>query len=107
MAETPAVRELLKAGTHVVFDARRRREYAAGRLPGAVSLPWMDVDRELPNVEILIADPAQPVLVYCRNRDCEEGLLLAAHLRKRGHRDVTLFAGGFEAWRKSGAEVEK
>lgn len=107
VAETAIVRDLLKAGTHVTFDARRRKEFAAGHLPGAVSLPWMEADRELPNVEILIADPAQPILVYCRDRDCEEGLLLAGHLRKRGHRDITLYAGGFGAWRKSGAEVEK
>lgn len=95
----------LDAGTHLLLDARAPAEYAARRIPWAMSLPWRTVTTSLEAVAPML-DPARPLLVYCRGAACDEGLLLARHLRARGHTDVSLIAGGMEAWRTAGLPVE-
>ena len=107
VTDLAGVRRIRAAGTHVLFDARSRKAFEAGRLPGAVSFPWLKAEAEFPKLEVLLMDPAQPALVYCDSADCEEGLLLARWLKKRGYRDLTLFAGGFRDWKRAGLEQER
>jgi rhodanese-related sulfurtransferase len=105
VVETDSVRKFLGTGA-LVLDARAARAWRRGHLPGAVSLPWMKVDTEFRHVEPLLMTPDTPALVYCERDDCDEGLLLARHLRRRGYGNITLFAGGYAAWRKAGGPVE-
>lgn len=99
------VRKAVESRTRVVLDARGGREFAAGRLPGAISLPWREVDRVLPSIEFML-DPSGPILVYCVSDRCDEGLMLARHLRTRGYRDVALYAGGWREWKAAGLPKE-
>ncbi len=101
----PEARAALDAGTHLLLDARAPAEYAARRIPWAMSLPWRTVTTSIEAVAPML-DPSRPLLVYCRGVACDEGLLLARHLRARGHADVSLIAGGMEAWRAAGLPVE-
>ena len=91
----------------LVLDARAAREYRRGHLPGAISLPWERFDRVYPRVEPLLADPVQAVLVYCEHSQCDDGLMLARELRRRGSNGVTLLQGGYEAWRLAGGLIER
>jgi rhodanese-related sulfurtransferase len=99
------VRKTVERRAGVVLDARGRREFAAGRLPGAISVPWREVDRVLPTVEFLL-EPTRPILVYCVSAYCDEGLMLARHLHARGYRDVALYAGGWREWKAAGLPKE-
>ena len=78
----------------IVLDSRPREEFAIGRLPGAKSLPWAEVEegRSTPPPK------DRPILVYCANEFCESSLRLGEWLRSKGHRDVALFIEGYEAW---------
>jgi rhodanese-related sulfurtransferase len=95
----------LDAGTHLLLDARAPAEHAARRIPWSISLPWRTVTTSIEAVAPML-DPARPLLVYCRGAACDEGLLLARHLRARGHASVSLIAGGMDAWRTAGLPVE-
>ncbi|MBM4157036.1 MAG: rhodanese-like domain-containing protein [Lentisphaerae bacterium] len=95
----------LDAGTHLLLDARAPAEHAARRIPWAMSLPWRTVTSSIEAIAPML-DPARPLLVYCRGAACDEGLLLARHLRARGHGNVSLIGGGMEAWRAAGLPVE-
>lgn len=95
----------LDAGTHLLLDARTPAEHAARRIPWSISLPWRTVDASLETVGPML-DPGRRLLVYCRSTACDEGLLLARHLRARGHANVSLIAGGMEAWRAAGLPAE-
>ena len=91
----------------IILDARDAREYAAGHVPGAISLPWNEFDRMYLRVEPLLDNPSQAVLVYCAHAQCDDGLMLAKELRRRGAQKVSLMQGGFEAWRKAGGAAER
>lgn len=99
------VRKIVDQRSRVVLDARGRREFEAGRLPGALPLPWREVDRALAAVEFML-DPERPILVYCAGDHCDEGLMLARHLQTRGYRHVALYAGGWRAWNAAGLPKE-
>ena len=85
----------------VLLDVRSREGYAAGRLPGAVHIPFeelADRRRELPK--------GREVVVYCWDVTCLLATKAAYVLAKRGYQ-VNELLGGFEAWRQAGFPVEK
>jgi rhodanese-related sulfurtransferase/DNA-binding transcriptional ArsR family regulator len=83
----------------VVVDVRPKEEYAAGHIPGAISLPVAELaDRigELPlNAE---------VVAYCRGPYCVLALEAVEILRQRGFRTRRL-EDGFPEWRLEGLAV--
>jgi DNA-binding transcriptional ArsR family regulator/rhodanese-related sulfurtransferase len=94
--------ELLRraeAGEVVVLDVRPTPEFAAGHVPGAVSIP---IDQLLARLSELPADVE--VVAYCRGTYCvfahEAVRLLTAHGRR-----ATRLAEGMLEWRLSGQAV--
>ncbi|OGR32539.1 MAG: hypothetical protein A2091_06220 [Desulfuromonadales bacterium GWD2_61_12] len=104
-ASLAEVRELLAAGALAV-DARAAEQYAAGHLPGAVSLPlesMMAGDNGLAT-----ALPAgRTLVVYCSGYGCTDSFDLAVLLLQAGYRDVRVFEGGVPAWREAGLPLVK
>jgi rhodanese-related sulfurtransferase len=86
-------------GRAVVLDVRPGPEFAAGHIPGAVSIP---VDELADRLDEIPAD--QDVVAYCRGALCvfshDAVRLLAAH----GRRAVRL-TDGFLEWRLAGQPV--
>jgi rhodanese-related sulfurtransferase len=91
-----AVRERLRDGRVLFVDTRPPEEFEVGALPGAVPVPWKEV--EAGRVPAGLPGPVRPLLLYCANEFCESSLELGRWLKKRGHRDVALFVEGYEAW---------
>lgn len=58
--ERSRVRELAAAGAQIV-EVLPRDEYDDGHLPGAVSLPLKELNRET----VRQLEPSRPVVVYC------------------------------------------
>jgi len=98
------VRDRLRDPHLVLFDARTPDEYAAGHLPGALSLPIRDVDARIIDY-IDRARMDSPILIYCEGLECEDGLALALKLREFGFEDLTLYPGGYEEWIAYGGVV--
>ncbi len=99
------VRRILEAGTHVIFDARPAPEYFARALPGAISVPYHEIEYAFLDARIFLT-PQQPVLTYCSDPTCDDALLLAFFLRDHGYTNVVLFPGGMSEWRAAGYPVE-
>jgi len=94
------VRERLKDSGFLFVDARPREEYETGHLPGAVPLPWREI--EAGGVPSPLPPRDRPLVVYCANEFCESSLRLGMWLRGRGYSDVALFVDGYEAWWNAG-----
>jgi rhodanese-related sulfurtransferase len=85
----------------VLLDARSEEAFAAGHLPGAISLPHERID-----AETLAALPAGLVVTYCWGPSCNGATRAAARLAELG-RPVKEMIGGYEYWRKERHEVER
>jgi rhodanese-related sulfurtransferase len=94
--------ELLRrvaAGRAVVLDVRPGSEYAAGHIPGAVSIP---IDELAGRLDEIPAD--QEIVAYCRGALCvfshDAVRLLTAHGRRAAR-----LSDGFLEWRLAGQPV--
>ncbi|MCF7848418.1 MAG: rhodanese-like domain-containing protein [Kiritimatiellales bacterium] len=97
--------DLLFAGNHLFIDARPAAEYLQGRIKGAVSLPFGSLAENLETLERLL-ETQRPLVVYCRNRECDDALMLALELRDMGKSNLVLYVDGFELWEQAAAPVE-
>ena len=103
-ASLDVVRRLQAAGAAVILDARSPREYAAGHIAGALSLPFDEVFKH-PERARAVQARGRPVVAYCDGGDCELSRSLAFALIDAGLRKVLVFGGGLPAWRAAGLAV--
>lgn len=89
-----------QAGEVVVLDVRPAEEYAAGHIPGALSLP---VEELADRIAELPADIE--VIAYCRGEYCVLAHDAVRLLHEQGRRAVRLVDGMLE-WRLTGLPVE-
>ncbi len=87
-------------GDVTVIDVRPPEEYRAGHIPGAISMPLDDIEKNLSQFS-----KNQEVVAYCRGRYC----ILAAHavdlLRRKGIKASRMEEGMLE-WKARGLPVE-
>lgn len=83
----------------VVWDVRPPAEFAAGHVPGAVSVPPDEVQRRLDDVD----DDAE-VVAYCRGPYCVYADAAVRALSERSRRARRL-EDGFPEWRRAGLPV--
>lgn len=117
-AESPlvdfeGVRERL-GGDSAIVDTRDPEEYAAGHLPGAVNLDWLElVDPDTrglkPRAELEATlhergiTPDRAVLLYCNTaRRISHTYLVLRHL---GYGDVLFYEGSLTEWEARDGEV--
>jgi rhodanese-related sulfurtransferase len=84
----------------VLVDVRSREAYAAGRIPGAVSLPYATID-----AAALDALGEQLIVVYCWGPGCNAAQHGGARIAALG-RQVKEMLGGFEYYVREGWPVE-
>jgi rhodanese-related sulfurtransferase len=82
-----------------LIDVRSRAEWLQGHLPGAISLPLLDLDSRLP-----LIDPAKPGLVYCQQG--YRATTAASILRRETSADIGILIDGIEGWSASGLPIE-
>lgn len=82
-------REMMeKDDGHVIVDVRRRDEYKAGHIPGAILIPNEEIGSEPPKA---LPDLEQIILVYCRSgRRSKEA---SQKLADMGYTNVYEFGG--------------
>lgn len=91
---------------HLFVDARPTAEYTQGRIAGAVSLPFEELEIRLETLEHVLSTETR-VVIYCRNRECDDALVLAVELRDMGQSNLFYYVDGFELWKESGCPVQK
>jgi rhodanese-related sulfurtransferase len=90
---------LLSPCSPQLVDVRSRAEWLKGHLPGAVSLPLLDIDTAK---EIL--DPSRTALLYC-----QEGFraaTAASILLRDGATEIGILIDGIEGWSALGLPLE-
>lgn len=84
----------------VLVDIRPETEYAAGHLPGAISIPPDRLDQ----LDELPAD--RDIVAYCRGPYCVYADDAVRRLRQRGRRALRL-EDGLPEWRHAGGPVQR
>ncbi len=85
----------------VVLDVRPAREYRAGHIAGARSLPLSELEKRLSGIP-----KRREVVAYCRGPFCVYADNAVATLRRRGFRARRLDVG-FPDWQAAGLPVER
>ncbi|HKO16409.1 MAG TPA: metalloregulator ArsR/SmtB family transcription factor [Gemmatimonadaceae bacterium] len=96
----PELRRLMRDGEVTVIDVRPRDEYAAGHIPGALSIPVPELRRRLREIP-----RRREVIAYCRGPYCVYSLEAVKMLRRAGFR-ARRAREGLPDWRTAGLPVE-
>lgn len=100
------VATVLAAPGTLLLDARAGAAFAAGHIPGALSLPLQEFSRVFPGLEPRLRR-AGLLVVYCSDRTCGDSPELARRLWEKGLKNLLLFKGGMEEWTEKGHDVER
>jgi rhodanese-related sulfurtransferase len=84
----------------LVLDVRPTEEYAAGHVPGAVSIPVADLKRRLKELP-----KNKEIVAYCRGSFCAFAPEAARYLSKKGYTTRVLDAG-LPDWEAAGLPVD-
>jgi rhodanese-related sulfurtransferase len=91
----------------VVIDARPEKQYAAGHIPGSVSIPAPEAGQPIDLDKVYTyAGAEDEVILYCGGNECEDSRTVYELLKQAGFRNVRLYLGGWQDWRKAGLQVE-
>lgn len=85
----------------VVIDARSPEAYAAGHIPGAISLPHRQMDA----TSTAQLDRDALVVVYCDGIGCNASTKGALTMTRMGFR-VKELIGGLDWWKRDGHTIE-
>ena len=83
---------------HVILDVREQDEYDAGHIPGAILIPYTQIEDK---ADEMLPDKDQQILVYCRSG--RRSKIAAEALAELGYTNIKEF-GGIIDWPY---EVEK
>lgn len=100
----PVSRDDLIARLHddlvTVLDVRPEDEFALGHLPGALNIPFAELERRLGELA-----KGREVIAYCRGPWCVLSFEAVAALRAKGYR-VRRLEDGYPEWKAAGLPVE-
>ena len=95
---------LFDRGQAVFVDARPPYEYVEAHIPGALNIPWEEIEYYAAEVESLPRDST--IVVYCAGESCDLSIHLGDHLAELGFGHVRVFFGGWLEWTDAGYPVE-
>jgi rhodanese-related sulfurtransferase/DNA-binding transcriptional ArsR family regulator len=91
----------LKADSVILVDVRPAEEYAAGHIPGAISIPHDQIKERLRDIS-----RDKEVVAYCRGPYCvyaDEALAVLTKKRRKARR----LEAGFSEWKSAGLPVRQ
>jgi rhodanese-related sulfurtransferase len=95
-----SMKSAVKARLATIVDARIPADYAAGHIPGAISIP---VSVSAPGFRSSLASIPNDarIIVYCESPNCSFAPIIAGKLVGAGFRNVSLFPGGWAVWEEN------
>ncbi|MFT5498001.1 MAG: rhodanese-related sulfurtransferase [Kiritimatiellia bacterium] len=102
---TEEVDEALQTGRYLIVDARTLEKYDAGHIPMADPLPVAEFSNYFLNISV-VATPADPLLIYCNGKNCDDSLQLVDLLLQQGYTNLTVYVDGFNAWKAAKKPIE-
>jgi len=98
--------EAFMNGDALFVDARDSDSYESGHIPGAINVPWEEVQYDPTSIRDIVP-VGLPVITYCDGTDCKASILLAAAMADLGYDDIRVFFGGWVEWEEAGFPVEE
>lgn len=92
----------LERGHVVLLDAQAPGWYEREHLPGALKLPWPDLEG---GVAQILPDRSAQVVVYCWSETCGASTAAASALRRLGYQNVRRYSGGKKDWMRAGLPI--
>lgn len=92
--------ERLREDLVTVLDVRPEDEFALGHLPGALNIPFAELEQHLSKLP-----KNREVIAYCRGPYCVLSFEAVAILRGRGYR-IRRLEDGYPEWKAAGLPVE-
>lgn len=94
------LQQLLNKGgdSFLLIDSRPPGRYVQGHLPGAVSIPLNELEKE--GAKLLPTDHAKTLIFYCGGLSCMLSPKSATIAVKLGFKDVRMFPEGEPGWKK-------
>ena len=97
------VGELLNDGDAAFVDARYARDFEAGHLEGAISIPVDANQSQFDDAASQIGRDAH-IVVYCQSAGCRFAEKVAVRLIEEGFANVSIFKGGWRQWQAKNTE---
>lgn len=95
------VSEIMQSDPRVrLVDARSKAEWLKGHLPGAISVPLLELDSRARGI-----DPSRPSLVYCH--EGYRATTAASILLRESVDSIGILIDGVEGWLASGLSLEE
>ncbi|HEX3083168.1 MAG TPA: rhodanese-like domain-containing protein [Pyrinomonadaceae bacterium] len=95
-------RDRLQENPHAkLIDVREDNEWDAAHATGAIHLGKGIIERD---IETTVRDKSTELILYCGGG--YRSALVADVLQTMGYTNVSSMAGGWKAWRESGAPIE-
>lgn len=99
---TAQLRQILADNSAVVLDARKRSEYAAGHIPGAVNVDATESGAVAAVEQVVAGDKGAALVLYCNGPFCQASRHLGERLVASGFTDVRRYQLGMPIWRALG-----
>jgi rhodanese-related sulfurtransferase len=91
-------------GKALVIDSRPASKFAEGHIPGAINIPWPELEKKGP--ALLPTDKSASLVFYCGGVTCVMSPKSAAVAKEAGFADVAAYPEGEPGWRKSDRLLE-
>lgn len=100
----PEAADLFESGQAVFIDARTPEEFEDGRIAGAMNVPLFDPGSDM--IWESLGLPREALIVaYCSGDLCQDSLILARRLIRRGWPNIRVYSGGWDEWNAAGLPV--
>lgn len=102
---TDELRQMLKDGSAVVFDARPHMEYATSHIPGALNVaakpdvPTSVYVSDVAEIGRMVSDKSTAIVLYCNGPFCGKSKRLGEELLEAGFTNVRRYQLGAPTWR--------
>ena len=94
-------------GEAVFIDARSASAFETAHIPGALNIPWMEVDQYIDLLLNQVSDPETVIITYCEGGACSLSEDLALMLLELGYMNVKVLANGLDGWIAAGQPAKR
>lgn len=88
----------------VLVEALGEDNFNEGHLPGAINIP-NEAEHFQQQVQNTLQNKAQPIVVYCANKECPASSNEGQKLESMGYTQVYDYEGGKEDWQQAGYPI--
>jgi rhodanese-related sulfurtransferase len=102
--------KLLHEKGALFIDGRPKHEYDAGKIKGAISIPYEDfmkISTEDKRHFLSNIGKDDIIVVYCSGGECEISIDLAYEIARLGYTSLNIYRGGYKEWETAGYPIEK